>query len=294
MGRTITISTNKGGVLKTSLTTNIAGVLAQSEELREAILKAREDYKKAGSRFTKRLVQAILNLKGEGKKVLIIDTDSQANVAISFGINDPEAYENSLYDVLLKGTDIKKAIIPVHKNIDLLLSNLSMIRFEFSVLTNVKEYPDFFHIIKEKIDPIKDQYDYIIIDTPPSLGLTAGNALIASDEILIPFQPESYSMRALVTIIHAINDFTQNHNPDLEILGVVATLVDSRTVLHSEILSQCRKFGLDNDIKVFDTVIPRSVRFATSVAHKGRPATLTNIDDPLVQSYYELVKEMGL
>src|SRR5699024_4301482 len=114
------------------------------------------------------------------------------------------------------------------------------------------------------------------------------------DEVLIPFQPENYSMRSLIKILDTIDDFKGKYNSKLSVLGIVATLIDSRTVLHSEILQMCRRYAYEKEIKMFDTVIPRSVRFANSVAYEGKPATLTDKSNNLVQSYFELVKEMDL
>lgn len=301
LAKVIAVTTNKGGVLKTSLVTNIAGVLSKSEQERQIILQALEEYKQTGKRMSSKLATMLSKskTKGEGKRVLIVDTDSQANVSISFGIDNPEdTYEVTLLEVILEGIEPKKAIVNIHKNIDLLPSNMHLSKLTFIVLSNLEEYAKekgVFYLLKDKIDSLRDEYDYILIDTPPDLGLISGNALVASDEILIPFQPESYSMRSLVTIMETIGDFKEHQGIDLNILGIVPTLVDSRTNLHSEILTECRRFGKYLDVKVFDTVIPKSIRFATSVKRMKKPATLTNyVDDPLVQSYYELVKEMRL
>lgn len=249
------ISTNKGGVLKTSITTNLAGALC------------------------------------EKMRILIVDTDNQGNVALSFGKN-PDKLETTLYDVLVSGEDPRKAVINVYKNIDVLPANDDMAFFEFDTLSNQGKYPKPFSLLKTALKSIEGNYDLILVDTPPNLGLTQGNVLSFVDHVLIPFQPENYSMRSLVKILAAINGFKEKHNPELSILGVVATLVDSRTVLHSEILSECRKFCLGKDIKMFDTVIPRSVRFASSIAYAGLPATLTDKNNALVASYFELLKEV--
>lgn len=249
------VSTNKGGVLKTSITANLAGALSKD------------------------------------KKVLIIDTDNQGNVALSFGVN-PDSLEKTLYDVLVDDMDPNDAIISVFENIDILPSNDDMAFFEFDVLTQREKYQQPFSLLKEVIQQIEQQYDLILIDTPPNLGLTQGNVLSASSSVLIPFQPESYSMRSLVKILQAIENFKEKHNPSLSILGVVATLVDSRTNLHSQVLQECRRFCYENDIRMFETVIPRSVRFAASVAYERLPATLTEKHNPLVASYFDLLKEV--
>jgi len=258
MTRIIAVSTNKGGCLKTSLTTNIAGVLSL-----------------------------------EGKKVLIVDSDNQGNVALSFGYN-PDQFEESLYDVMVHNHNINNTIININDNIDMIVSNDDMSFLEFDILTNINNYKNPFYLLRNHLSKISSNYDYILIDSPPNLGLTTGNVLAASHEVLIPFQPESYSMRSLVKIMTSIKDFKEKHNDRLEVLGIVPTLVDSRTSLHTEVLQQCRRYAYENGLKMFDTVIPRSVRFANSVAYHGKPAVLTDKNNNLVQSYFELVKEMEL
>jgi chromosome partitioning protein len=249
------VSTNKGGVLKTSITTNLAGALSK-----------------------------------EGR-VLIIDTDNQGNAALTFGRN-PDELETTLYDVLVDGADLKKAIINVHKNIDILPANDDMAFFEFDVLSDRNKYSQPFSLLKNALNPIQNEYDYILIDTPPNLGLVCGMVLSVADGVIIPFQPESYSMRSLVKILKAMEDFKTKHNSKLSVLGVVATLVDQRTTLHSHVLQECRKFCQQKGIRMFDTVISRSVRFASSVAYERLPSTLTEENNPVVGNYFDLLEEV--
>lgn len=256
MTRKIAISTNKGGVLKTSITVNLAGVLSK-----------------------------------ENKRILIVDTDNQGNVLLSFGIN-PDQMENTIYDILVNNYDIRNTIVNVYENIDVLPSNDDMAFFEFDVLTRIKQYPEPFHLLRTKLKKVEHLYDYILIDTPPNLGLTQGNVLTATDEVLIPFQPENYSMRSLVKILSAIESFKTDHNSDLKVAGVIATLVDSRTVLHSQIIEECRKYCVKNNIRMFETVIPRTIRYANSIAYEGLPATLIESDNALIKAYIDLKNEI--
>lgn len=256
MTRIIAISTNKGGVLKTSITVNLAGVLSL-----------------------------------QGNKVLIIDTDNQGNASLSFGLT-PDEFNHTIYDVMVNNLNPDKAIIKAYDNIDILPSNDNMTFFEFDVLPNMNKYKQPFHLLKNNMKAIENDYDYILIDTPPNLGLTQGNVLAYANEVLIPFQPESYSMRSLVKIMQAIESFRVDHNPDLKILGVVATLVDLRTSLHSEILSECRKFCFENNIHMLNVIIPRRIRYANSIAYEGLPATLTTMNNDLVKSYHDLKGEI--
>lgn len=251
----IAISTNKGGVLKTSITTNLAGIMS-----------------------------------AEGRRVLIVDTDNQGNCALSFGRN-PDAAAPTTYDVLIGKATAEKAIINVYRNIDMIPANDDMAFFDFDVLREPK-YPAPFGMLRRAMEPIRTAYDVILIDTPPNLGLVTGNVLAAADRVLIPFQPESYSMRSLIKIIQAIDDFRQQHNPGLAVLGVVATLVDARTTLHSQVIQEARRFCAENGIRMFDTVIPRSVRFAAAVAYDRLPATLADAKNPIVAAYRQLYREV--
>lgn len=255
MAKIWAVSTNKGGVLKTSLTTNLAGALSHDS------------------------------------RVLIIDTDNQGNTLLTFGKN-PDSLQTTIYDVLVDGVDPSKAIINVYKNIDVLPSNDDMAFFEFDVLSDRDKYPQPFALLKNALKKIQNKYDYILIDTPPNLGLVCGMVLSVATGVLIPFQPESYSMRSLVKILKAMNDFKEKHNPELSVLGVVGTLVDQRTTLHSQVMEECRKFCLERNIHMFDTAIPKSVRFAASVAYERLPATLTEANNPVVKKYYELLEEV--
>jgi chromosome partitioning protein len=248
------ISTNKGGVLKTSITTNLAGVLSA---------------------------------RG---RVLIVDTDNQGNCLLSFGKN-PDEQENTLYDVLIGKVPAEKAIVKVHKNIDVLPANDDMAFFEFDILSEPKKYPTPFYLLRDRLKQLRTKYDFILVDTPPNLGLTQANVLSFADRVLVPFQPENYSMRSLVKMIKAIEDFKKKHNPGLAVLGVVATLVDLRTTLHSQVLQECRKYCQQLGIPMFDTIIPRTVRFASTIAYDRLPATLADPKHPAAQYYQELLKE---
>lgn len=255
MTRIISVSTNKGGVLKTSIATNLAGVLCK---------------------------------KG---KVLVIDVDNQGDVALSFGLT-PDDFEHTIYDVLVDDMPAKHVVENVYKNIDILPGNDDMEFFDIDVLTNINRYKQPFSLLRSKLKDIENNYDYVIVDTPPNIGLAQGNSLAYVDEVLIPFQPENYSMRSLVKIINAVQSFKKDHNPKLRILGIVATLVDSRTTLHSEILQECRKYCFENNLKVFDTIIPRTIRYASSVAYEGLPATLTEKNMNFIQPYIDLEREI--
>ncbi|MBA2176871.1 ParA family protein [Halobacillus locisalis] len=259
MTKTIAVSTNKGGVLKTSLTTNLAGVLARQD-----------------------------------KKVLIIDVDNQGNSSIAFGIN-PDTYDTSIYDVFVdKDVSFEEAIVTASDNIDIAISNDDMTFLEYEVFTNSNLYTNIFDFLQDKLTKkVKNNYDYIFIDTPPNLGLATSNALRIADSLLIPFQPETYSLRSLVKTLNFYNDFKERHNPSLEVEAIVPTLVDARTTLHSQLLQDCRKYAAQNDLYVTDNVIPRSIRFSNSVAYGDGPATLKEKLNKTVNSYFKLIEELN-
>lgn len=248
------ISTNKGGVLKTSLTVNLAGLLSQK------------------------------------KKVLIVDTDNQGNCLVSFGKN-PDQANTTLYDVMVDDVPAQYAIQNVYKNIDILPSNDDMAFLEFDVLTNATKYPKPFHLLRQALEVVRKEYDIILVDTPPNMGLVQGNVLSFADKVLIPFQPEPYNMRSLVKIIKVIREFRENQNRNLSILGVIPTLVDMRTNVHDHTLQECRKYCYERDITIFNTVIPKTIRFATSIAYERLPATLTHHNRD-VKYYGELLVEV--
>jgi len=239
MAKVICINNNKGGSLKTTVTTNLAGVLAT-----------------------------------QGKKVLLIDADNQANVALSFGRN-PDQYDVGLFQVLIGEVSAESAVVNVAENIDLIPSNSDLIGFDFTVIGSPSKYQRPFNLMRETCGTLRDKYDYILIDTPPSLSLMVGNAFTFSDEVLIPFTPENYSMRSLVKVLETLEDFKQEFNPKLNVLGVVATMVNFRTNLHTEIMQETRKYALQSGFTFFDTYIPQSIRFASSVAYEGIPATIS-------------------
>lgn len=251
-----TISTRKGGVLKTTITVNLAGVLSQNA------------------------------------KVLIVDLDSQGNVLVSFGEN-PDACKLTIKDLMLKEhTNPQDVIVSVHENIDVLPANDDMGDFEFQVIPRTTLYPDPFSLLKNAIKKLQYEYDYILIDTPPNFGLIQGNALMIADKVIVPFQPESYSMRSLVKILETIETFKQEYNPKLELQAVVATLVDMRTSLHCEIMEEARKFCRKKNIPLTDTIIPKSIRYPSTIAYNRLPATLAYPNNKMSDHYYELLEEV--
>lgn len=234
----IAINNNKGGVLKTTTTSNLAGVLATKK-----------------------------------KKVLLVDADNQANLAISFGLN-PDNFRTTLYDVLVGGVPPEDAIVKVHDYIDLLPSNDELVAFEFDVIGEYQRYPNPFYIMKNALSHLREAYDYILIDTPPSLSLMNGNVFTFADGILLPYEPEAYSMRSLLAVHRTILDFQKQHNPQLKVLGMLFTKVVQNSNLHIGIMQDTRKYASLNNLPIFDTIIPRTVQYANAVGFDRTPLTL--------------------
>jgi chromosome partitioning protein len=257
MGEIYAISMNKGGVGKTSLVSNLAGAI------------------------TKKLK----------KRVLLVDTDGQANTSIAFNLK-PQDFEYTIYDVLTGEKTAKEVIVPVNEYLDILPSNNDMNFLEFDILPNIQQYAKPFSLLKNALEEIKDSYSIVLIDTPPSMGLVTGNVLAAADKVIIPFVPETFAVSGLVRVIEAIEDFKSKENPALEIAGIVGMMVDSRTTLHSEMLQQARRYCVENDLKMFETIIPKSIRFANSTAYEGQPATWTDSNNSIVAAYFDLMKEV--
>lgn len=256
MPTVIAVSTNKGGVLKTTTASNLAAVLAKN-----------------------------------GRRVLMVDTDNQGNTALQFGIN-PDQLQVTVFDVLTNKAKAADAIIklPYHGVLlDLLPANDDMTYLEHEIWFNHNpKNPSPYLRLSEALVPIKKRYDFIIIDTGPNLGLATGNALAASDSVLIPFQPETNSMRSLLKIMGAISEY-RSLNPKLSILGVLATLVDIRTNLHKDVIKECQDFCSSQNVRMMDNYIPRMIKFASSVHYYDRPASL--VEETV---YDELAVKLGL
>lgn len=257
MGVVISVATNKGGVGKTSLITNLACVVAK---------------------------------ENKGKRVLIVDVDGQSNCALAFSIN-PADIEHSIYDVMMGKKSAKEVIMKSDKNIDLLPSNDEMDFLEFDVLPNLEEIGNPFRLLADRFKDVLEEYDYIFIDTPPSIGLVTGNVLAVSDHVLIPLMPELYAVRGFLRMINVIKQIKEDENPQLNISGIIPMMVDSRTTLHSQMLQESRRICYEKELPMFETVIPKSIQFSNSTAYEGKPAVLTYPKHKVVKAYYRLYQE---
>lgn len=272
MAKRIAASTNKGGSLKTSIVVNLGGALSMK---------------------TKLVLEEIIGAN-KNAKVLLVDIDNQGNVSVSFGIN-PDEIENTIYDVMMGNCNIKDAIISITDNLDIIAANDDMSFIEIDVLTNPDKYPNPLDLLSDKLDEIDDQYDFIIIDTPPQMGMIAANVFNAVEDVIIPYHPEVYSFRSMVKSIRAIENFKTN-NPKLNIKAVVPVKV--RNVLtHEAFLLSARAFCEQNGIKFTETIIPESIKYAEAIGMYKMPITMNagslKVINEYKQIYFDLAKELG-
>lgn len=249
MGRIIAIANQKGGVGKTTTAINLSACLAEL-----------------------------------GKKVLTIDTDPQGNTSSGLGI-DKDELGNTIYELMLDECTIKECIVNTEvENLDLIASNVNLAGAEIELLgTNDKEY-----ILKNEVDYIKDDYDFIIIDCPPSLNMLTVNAMTTASTVLVPIQCEYYALEGLSQLIHTINLVQQRLNSNLQMEGVVFTMYDARTNLSLQVVENV-KTNLDTTI--YKTIIPRSVRLAEAPSH-GLPINKYDSKSTGAESYRMLAKEV--
>ena len=249
MGRIIAIANQKGGVGKTTTSINLSSCIA-----------------------------------AEGKKVLVVDIDPQGNTTSGYGIEKNDL-DNTIYELMLGDCSIEDCIIKdVIENISILPSNVNLAAAEIELIgVDKKEY-----ILKNEIDWVKDRYDYIIIDCPPSLSLLTVNAMTTADSVLVPIQCEYYALEGLSQLIHTVNLVKERLNPNLEMEGVVFTMYDSRTNLSAQVVENV-KSHLNQ--KVYRTVIPRNIRLAEAPSY-GQPINIYDPKSAGAESYLALAEEV--
>ena len=219
----------------------------------------------------------------KGKKVLLIDIDPQGNATSGLSINNHD--EKSVYDVLVDDIKIEDAIKPTMvKNLHICASNIDLAGAEIELVSLVSRE----NRLKNAIDRMETNYDYVFIDCPPSLGLITLNAFTAADSVIVPIQCEYYALEGLGQLVNSIKLVKKHLNPDLEIEGVLLTMYDSRTRLSSQVAEEVSKYFGE---RVFDTVIPRNIRLSEAPSH-GLPISMY---DPLskgARTYKKLAKEL--
>lgn len=255
MGKIISLVNQKGGVGKTTTSINLAASLAH------------------------------LNAK-----VLLIDLDPQGNATTGIGINKG-AIDYSVYDLLISDVDASETIISVKaKNLYVIPSTINLAGIDIEFLEKNQNNPEFAknNQLKNKILPLKEQFDYIIIDCPPSLGLLTTNALTASDSLIIPVQCEFYALEGITQLLNTVMMAQKSLNPNLNIEGVLLTMLDSRTNLGISVVEEIRKYFKE---RVYNTIIPRLIRLTEAPSH-GQPILEYDPNSRGAEAYLNLAKEV--
>jgi chromosome partitioning protein len=249
MGRIIAVANQKGGVGKTTTTINLSAYLAEL-----------------------------------GKKVLTIDIDPQGNTTSGLGL-DKSAIENTVYELMLGQCEIKDCLQQsIMDNLFVISSNVDLAAAEIELIgISEKEY-----IMKKAVDSIRDDFDFILIDCPPSLNMLTVNAMTTADTVLVPIQCEYYALEGLSQLIRTINLVKNRLNPELEIEGVVFTMYDARTNLSLQVVENV-KVNLKQTI--YKTIIPRNIRLAEAPSH-GLPINLYDPKSAGAESYRLLAEEV--
>ena len=249
MGRKIAVANQKGGVGKSTTAINLSECLEE-----------------------------------RGKKVLTIDMDPQGNTTSGLGV-DKDDLENTVYELMLDECTIRESIHKTEiENLTLIPSNVNLSGAEIELLgINDKEY-----ILKNAVDYIRDDYDFIIIDCPPSLNMLTINAMTTANSVLVPIQCEYYALEGLTQLIHTINLVKKKLNPQLELEGVVFTMYDSRTNLSLQVVENVKDNLKQN---IYKTIIPRNIRLAEAPSH-GLPINLYDPKSTGAESYRLLAEEV--
>ncbi len=234
---------------------------------------------KGGVGKTTTVVNLAAGLAKMGRKVLVVDLDPQANLTFSFGVSK---VEESIYDAL-KGNIETVPTISVRENLYLVPSSLDLAGAEMEL--NSEAGREF--ILKEILDPVKDNYDYVLIDCPPSLGLLTINAFTAADEVVIPIQAHFLAIKGLTKILEVINKVRRRLNPDVQISGVIITLYDKRKILHRDIEETIKTYFKD---KVYNTKIRENISLAEAPA-QGADIFSYSSNSKGAQDYYNLTLE---
>ena len=249
MGKIIALANQKGGVGKTTTSVNLSACLANM-----------------------------------GKKVLLVDLDSQGNASSGIGVNKDEL-EYCIYNVLIETYDIEKIIQhTMIERLDVAPATIQLAGAEVDMVPIVSRET----ILKQSLQSIRDLYDFIIIDCPPSLGLLTLNALTAADSVLIPIQCEFYALEGVSQLIKTIQIVQQTSNPSLEIEGVLLTMFDGRTNLSIQVAEEVKRFFKHH---VYTTIIPRNVRLSEAPSY-GEPIIIYDPKSKGAEVYMNLAKEV--
>ncbi|MGI6578854.1 MAG: ParA family protein [Saccharofermentanales bacterium] len=239
---------------------------------------------KGGVGKTTTAVNLADNLARIKQKTLLLDLDPQGNTTSSFGF-DKNAQDSTIYDTIINQKPIEEIVLKdVRKNLDIIPSNIDLAGAEVELVSIVSRET----ILKQALESIKEEYEIIIIDCPPSLGLLTVNALTASDSLIIPIQAEYYALEGLSQLLDTVGMLRENLNPELFVLGVLVTMFDTRTQLSHQVINEINNFFSD---LVFNTVIPRNVRLSEAPSF-GLPIQEHDKWSKGARSYKALAKEV--
>ena len=245
---------------------------------------------KAGVGKTTTSINLAASLGKLGKKSLLVDLDPQGNCTTGLGVNKGNI-KYSIYDVLNGTVEAKKAIVKTGFTLlSIIPATINLAGLDIELLEKGYQNAAFKknEQLRNALEPIKDNYDFIIIDCPPSLGLLTTNALVASDSVIIPVQCEFFALEGITQLLNTIIMTQTRLNPNLKIEGVLLTLLDSRTNLGLEVVEEVRKFFKD---KVFNTIIPRLIRLVEAPSH-GEPINEYDPTSRAAEAYMNLAKEV--
>ena len=249
MGMVIAIANQKGGVAKTTTTVNLGACLAEM-----------------------------------GKKILVLDIDPQGNATSGLGIQR-DLISRCLYDVLIEGDPLDEVIVQTKiSGLGVAPATIQLAGAEIELVSAISRE----HKLKRALDGVKDRYDYVIVDCPPSLGLLTLNALTAADRILIPIQCEYYALEGLSLLMNTVSLVQKHLNPELQILGVLMTMFDARTNLSIQVVDEVKSYFPG---KVFQSIIPRNVRLSEAPSH-GESIITYDTRSRGAELYRELAKEV--
>ena len=246
---------------------------------------------KGGTAKTTTVENLGIGLAREGKKVLLVDTDPQGSLTISLGYPRPDELEITLFDLLNKtinedSVSAGEGILHQAEGIDLIPANISLAGLEVALVNTMNRE----RILKQFLEPVKGNYDYVLLDCMPSLGMLTVNALAAADAALVPVQANYLSAKGLEQLLQTINKVKRQINPKLRIEGILLTMVDGRTNYGREISSLIRDtYG--GHIKIFNSEIPRSVR-AAEISADGKSIFLHDPKGKVAEAYQNLTKEV--